>query len=91
MAKAGVLEGKKYCAGLFEEDIDKYDFLDRNYIVKAPLIVDENIITATGKAYREFAIEVARKLNFHCDEQWFSGIKKPIRPEEYTFFRNKVE
>lgn len=88
LAKAGVLEGKKYCAGLFEEDINKYDFLNRKYIVKAPLVVDGNIITAMGMAYREFAIEVGRKLKFDCDEDWFSGIKKPIKPEDYTFYRS---
>lgn len=87
LAKAGVLEGKKYCAGLFEEDIDKYDFFNRECIVKAPLVTDGNLITAMGMAYREFAIEVARKLNLDCDEGWFSGIKKPIKAEDYTFFR----
>lgn len=88
LAKAGVLEGKKYCAGLFEEDIDEYDFLNREYILKAPLVVDGNIVTAMGIAYREFAIEVGRKLKFDCDENWFSGIRKPIKPEDYTFFRS---
>lgn len=71
LAKAGVLKGKKYCAGLFEEDIGEYDFINRDYIVKAPLVTDGNIITALGLAYREFAIEVGRKLNFDCDESWF--------------------
>lgn len=88
LAKAGVLEGKKFCAGLFEEDINKYDFLNRDYIIKAPLVTDGNLITAVGMAYREFALEVGRKLTYPCDEKWFSGIKKPIKPEDYTFFRN---
>lgn len=87
LAKAGVLEGKKYCAGLFEEDIDKYGFINRDDIVRAPLVTDGNIVTAMGMAYREFAIEVGRKLNFDCDEGWFSGIKKPDKPEDYiTYF-----
>lgn len=85
LAKAGVLEGKKYCAGLFEEDIDKYGFINRDDIVRAPLVTDGNIVTAMGMAYREFAIEVGRKLNFDCDEGWFSGIKKPDKPEDYIF------
>lgn len=89
LAKAGVLEGKRYCAGLYEEDIDAYDFINRDYVVKAPLVTDGNIITAVGKAYREFAIEVGRKLNYDCDDEWFTGIKKPIRAEDYTFFRNE--
>ncbi|OPJ63600.1 DJ-1/PfpI family protein [Clostridium oryzae] len=87
LAKAGVLEGRKYCVGLFEEDIDEYSFLNRNDIIKAPLVTDGNIITAFGSAYREFAIAVAQKLGFDCKEDWFSGIKKPIRPEDYTFYR----
>lgn len=37
-------------------------------------------------AYREFSIEVDRKLKFDCDEGWFSGIKKTIKSEDYTFF-----
>ncbi|WP_346944516.1 hypothetical protein [Clostridium sp.] len=36
--------------------------------------------------YREFAIEVGHKLNFDCDEGWFSGIKKTIKSEDYTFW-----
>ena len=89
LAKAGVLEGRKYCAGLFEEDIDEHDFLNRDDMVKAPLVTDGNIITALGLAYREFAIETGRKLNFDCGEDWFGGIKKPVRAEDYTFYRNQ--
>jgi 4-methyl-5(b-hydroxyethyl)-thiazole monophosphate biosynthesis len=88
LAKAGVLEGRKYCIGLFEEDIDEYCFLNRKDIIKAPIVSDGNIITAFGLAYREFAIEVGRRLNFNCNEEWFSGVKKPIKPEDYIFYRN---
>lgn len=48
---------------------------------------NEIIITALGLAYREFAIEVGRKLNLGCNEDWYSGIKKPIKAEEYIFHR----
>lgn len=89
LAKAGLLNGKQFCAGLFEEDIDKYDFIDRKSMLRQPIVVYENIITALGLAYREFAIEVGRKLNLECDESWFSGIKKPIIEENYIFYRCK--
>ncbi|QAA32528.1 DJ-1/PfpI family protein [Clostridium manihotivorum] len=88
LAKAGVLNGRKFCAGLFEEDIDHYDFINKENIIRAPLVIDRNIITAMGSAYREFAIEIGRKLNFNCGEEWFSGIRKPIRSEDYIFYRN---
>lgn len=90
LAKAGLLNGKQFCAGLFEEDIDKYDFIDRKSMLRQPIVVDENIITALGLAYREFAIEVGRKLNLECDESWFSGIKKPIIEKNYIFYRSKA-
>lgn len=87
LAKAGVLDNVKYCIGLFEEDIDKYNFLDRNYIVKAPIISDKNVITSLGLAYREFAIKVAHRLNLDCGNDWFSGIKKNQNTSDYIFFR----
>jgi 4-methyl-5(b-hydroxyethyl)-thiazole monophosphate biosynthesis len=88
LAKAGVLNGKKFCAGLFEEDIDQYTFINKENLVRAPLVIDGNIITAMGSAYREFAIEIGRKLNFNCGEEWFSGIRRPIKSEDYIFYRN---
>jgi 4-methyl-5(b-hydroxyethyl)-thiazole monophosphate biosynthesis len=88
LAKAGVLNGRRFCAGLFEEDIEHYDFITKQNIIRAPLVIDGNIITAMGSAYREFAIEIGRKLNFSCGEEWFNGIRKPIRSEDYIFYRN---
>lgn len=88
LAKAGLLKHKKHCIGLFEEDIDKYDYINRENIVRAPLVKDENLITALGLAYREFGLEVGKALNLDCNDNWYTGIKEPINEEDYIYYRN---
>jgi protein deglycase len=88
LAKSGLLDGKQFCAGLFEDDFNKYNFLNKELLLRQPIVIDGNIITAVGLAYREFGITVARKLNLECNENWFSGIKKTINENDYIFYRN---
>ncbi|CEO32435.1 DJ-1/PfpI family protein [Paraclostridium sordellii] len=90
LARAGVLNKKKYCIGLYEEDIDKYDFLDRESILKEPIVEFDNIITALGLAYREFAITVGQKLGLECNDNWFSGIKKSDIKKGCKFYREDI-
>ncbi|MDU6113180.1 MAG: DJ-1/PfpI family protein [Paeniclostridium sordellii] len=90
LARAGVLNKKKYCIGLYEEDIYKYDFLDREYILKEPIVEFDNIITALGLAYREFAITVGQKLGLECNDNWFSGIKKSDIKKGCKFYREDI-
>ncbi|CEN87915.1 MAG: DJ-1/PfpI family protein [Paraclostridium sordellii] len=90
LARAGVLNKKKYCIGLYEEDIDKYDFLDRESILKEPIVEFDNIITALGLAYREFAITVGQKLGLECNDNWFSGIKKSDMKKGCKFYREDI-
>ena len=33
---------------------------------RAPVVVEGNVITAMGMAFREFAIEIANRLGFDC-------------------------
>ena len=48
LAKAGLLSGKKYTAGIFQEMFELFDFLEKdNYIIR-PVVEDGNIITALG-------------------------------------------
>ena len=90
LARAGVLNKKKYCIGLYEEDIDKYDFLDRESILKEPIVEFDNIITALGLAYREFAITVGQKLGLECNDNWFRGIKKSDTQKGCKFYREDI-
>lgn len=91
LAKAGLLEHRKFCSGLFEEAFELLEFLPKQNVVRQPITVDKNIITAIAFAYREFAIKVGQMLNIPVDESLFSGIRKdpPYSEEELTFYASK--
>lgn len=55
LAKAGVLEGKKYTTTLEPEE---YDVFNGMKFLEMGLVVDKNIITAMGMAYVEFGIKL---------------------------------
>lgn len=89
LAKSGILEGGKFTSGLFEETIDEFDFIERENIIRKPVVYDKekNIITAIGFAYREFAVQVAQILGFDIPNDSFSGIgDRSYTDEELTFF-----
>lgn len=89
LAKEGVLAGVKFTSGLFEETIDEFDFIERENIIRQPVVYDKenNIITAIGFAYREFAVQVAQILGFDIPNDMFSGVgDKTYTDEELTFF-----
>ncbi|WP_234117299.1 DJ-1/PfpI family protein [Clostridium hydrogenum] len=85
LAKAGILNNHKYCSGLFEEIIDEFDFIPRENIVRKPVCVDGNLVTAIGFAFREFAVEVAKKVGIECGDKIFQGVTKEYTEKELTF------
>ena len=54
-----------------------------------PIVIDGNIITAMGVAFREFTIAVAEKLGYKCQEGLWGEIKYPINPDDYIFRFNE--
>ena len=91
LARAGLLKGKKFCVGMYEESKAELDFFEYENQQRAPIVVDGNIITAMGMAFREFAIEIARKLGYDCREDLWAGVKYPIKPEDYIFTMSESE
>jgi len=85
LARAGLLKGKKFCVGMYEEAKPLFNFFEYENQQRAPIVVDGNVITAMGMAFREFAIEITRKLGYECDDSMWSEIKYPINPEDYIF------
>jgi len=91
IARAGLLKGKKFCVGMCEEARDLFDFFEYENQQRAPIVVDGNIITAMGMAFREFAIEIIRKLGYECEDGLWGGIKYPINPEDYIFWATEQD
>lgn len=72
LARAGVLNGKKYTTTLSEEEIAKRGVVDpfpRVSFVKANVVRDENIVTAIGYAFVDFAVELVDYFNPCTAEQ----------------------
>lgn len=85
LGKAGLLKNHKFCCGLFEEVIDKYSFVPRENIVRKLVCEDENLITAIGFAFREFAVLVARKVGIDCNENIFAPVAREYSEDELIF------
>ena len=80
LGRAGLLEGRRFTSGVFEEFLDAFPVMPREGIVRAPLVEDGNLITAHGSAFREFAVAAARRVGIDCWEDIFS----PVAGKEYT-------
>lgn len=85
LARAGLLEGKKFTSSLFVEMVERFIFMQAENAVPAPIAEDGNIITATGDSYREFAIAVARKVGHECSDKAYSGVPEEWKPEDYQY------
>ena len=89
LARAGLLKGKRFCVGMYEEAREKLNFFEYENQVRAPFVIDGNVITAMGVAFREFAISIAKKLGFECQDGFWGEIKEPFDPNDYIFRLNE--
>ena len=86
LGKAGLLEGKRFTHGLFEELLDAFPVVPREGVVRTFLVEDGNLITAHGGAFREFAAAVAQKVGIDCPDTIFSGMEgKNYTEEDFIF------
>lgn len=91
LAQAGLLEGKKYTASLFVEMLEQFKFIEENNFVAAPVVEDENIITANGSAFNDFAVHVARKLGYECKDTILNGYMDDWKEEDYFHHLSKED
>lgn len=86
LGKAGLLEGRRFTHGVFEEFLDAFPVMPRENAVRTYLVEDGNLITAYGGAFREFAAAVARRLGIDCRDQIFSPMEgKDYAEEDFIF------
>jgi len=72
LARAGVLDGRKYTTTLTEAAIAEMgieDSFPRETFLSQNVVRDGNIITATGNAFVDFAIEIADWFGIFKDEE----------------------
>ncbi len=67
LAQAGILKDRKYTTTLNTKDYPQIFPIEG--FVNEDVVVDGNIITSTGLAYMEFAVEICKKLNLVASEE----------------------
>ncbi|WP_078382714.1 DJ-1/PfpI family protein [Sutcliffiella halmapala] len=80
LAAAGVLKERKYSTSI--EEPEYTSLFDEQYKSEKDVTVCENLITAEGNAYIEFAIEVGKKLKIFKDRE--------DELETVLFFKNQL-
>ena len=86
LGKAGLLEGRRFTHGVFEEFLDAFPVMPRAGMVRTYLVEDGNLITAYSGAFREFAAAVGRRVGLDCPDAIFSDMSgKTWTEEEFIF------
>lgn len=71
LAKAGVLTGHKYTAGVPLEFLSESGIFEVDNYIDGPLVKDKNIITARGAYFVDFAVAFGRKLGLEFSPNWY--------------------
>ena len=86
LGRAGLLEGRRFTSGVFEEFLDAFPVMPREGIQRTFLVEDGNLITAHGEAFREFAVAAARRVGLDGWDGVFSGMAGRTFTEEDFIF-----
>ncbi|MFT4413794.1 DJ-1/PfpI family protein [Fredinandcohnia humi] len=73
LAKAGLLQDKKYTVGLTSEDMDQLGVFDKRNYSDELVVQDGNLITARGRGFVPFGICFGKALHLEFDERWYKG------------------
>lgn len=79
LAKAGVLNGKKFTAGFFMQMAEVFSFIEKENFTHEGIVCDGNVITGIGMFFREFAEAVLQRFEYDIGNNFMRD-----KPEEYT-------
>ena len=84
LASFGILDNKR-CTGDssgIREDEDYIELFQKAHVLNEDVVIDGNIITSTGQAFVEFAVELGKLMNIYTsdeeaqnDYRWIKNIK----------------
>ena len=63
--------------------MELFNFVEEENFLPQSVVEDENIITAVGSAFNEFAVHVVRKLGYDCPDKILSGYMDSDDVNEY--------
>lgn len=71
LARAGLLKGKKFTAGLTAQQMDMLGGFEKENYSDDLVVRDGNLITARGKGFIRFGIYLGNALNLKINENWY--------------------
>ncbi len=71
LAKAGILQGKKYTIGMTEENREKSGVFEGENYCEELVVQDGKLITARGRGFIRFGVCFGKALNLTFDENWY--------------------
>ncbi len=86
LAKAGVLNGKKFTAGFFMQMAEVYSFIEKENFIHQGIVCDGNVITGIGMFFREFAEAVLQRFNYDIGNSFMRDKPEDYTEEELTFY-----
>ena len=86
LAKAGVLNGKKFTAGFFMQMAEVFSFIEKENFTHKGIECDGNVITGIGMFFREFAEAVLHRFNYDIGNNFMHDKPEDFTVEELTFY-----
>lgn len=86
LAKAGVLDSRKYTAGFFMQMAETFSFVENENFIHKGIVCDGNVITGIGMFFREFAETVLHKFGYDVGSNFMRGNPEDYTEEELTFY-----
>ena len=86
LAKAGVLNGKKFTAGFFMQMADVFSFIEKENFTHEGIVCDGNVITGIGMFFREFAEAVLQRFEYDIGNNFMRDKPEDYTEEELTFY-----
>lgn len=71
LAKAGILSGRKYTAGLYRDFMQESRLFDLQNYSEEVVVQEGKIITARGRGFIDFGIALGKALKLNFDEKWY--------------------
>ena len=86
LAKAGVLNGKKFTAGFFMQMAEVFSFIEKQNFTHEGVVCDGNVITGIGMFFREFAEAVLHRFDYDIGNNFMRDKPEDYTLEELTFY-----
>ena len=86
LAKAGLLDHRKFTSGCFMQMADTFPFVKKENFIHKGVIEDKNVITAIGMFFRGFAEAVLKRFDYDIGENFMKSEPEDFTEEELTFY-----